>query len=70
MIFIYNIITAERPLTSNFLFEESVNGNNSDCQLSWATAVHSLRSFPVDKTVALSSEVVPTLLCRELEKLT
>lgn len=61
MIFVCDSITAERPLTINFLFEESVNGNDSDCQFLWATAVHSLLSFPVDETVNPGLEVVPTV---------
>lgn len=62
MIFVCDSITsAQRPLISNFLFEEPVNGNDSDCQLSWATAVHSFLSFPVDETVTPGSEVVLTV---------
>lgn len=54
MKFVCDSITAERPLSSNVLFEECVHGKGSDCQLSCSTAAQSVLSFPMGETVTPS----------------
>lgn len=54
MIFLCDSITAKRPLSSKFLFEEYINGKGSDCQLSCTAAAHSLLSFPMAEAVTPS----------------